>query len=131
MARLSVNPWDPWGDWLFRSLERPSALPALNVFFNDSEVIVTSEIPGLNPDDLDIQVCGESLSLKGAIKASPSEEGTWHRRERFAGEVYRSVRLPYSVDSDKVQASYAKGVLEIRLPRAEADRPRKISLKTA
>ena len=131
MARLGVDYFDPWREWFFSGLERPRGLPALNVYQNDSEVIVTAELPGLNPAELDIQVQGNHLSLKGEFKAEAAAEGQWHRRERYAGQIYRSVQLPYAVESAKAQASYAKGVLEIRLPRAEADKPRTIKLVNA
>ena len=131
MGRLGLDYMDPWREWFFSGLERPRGLPALNVYLNENEVIVTAELPGLDPAALDIQVQGDSLSLKGVLKPLAVEDGRWQRRERYVGEIYRTVRLPWLVEGDKAAATYSRGVLEIRLPRAEADRPRAIKLMNA
>ena len=132
--------WDPW-----REMERfrrevdsmvtgtrrfPAAnFPPMNVFSADEDVIITSEIPGIDPADIELTVTGDTLTIKGTRKPQEVKEGEkWHRRERGSGSFYRSVQLPYNVDGNKVQADYVKGVLTIVLPRSEAERPRKISV---
>jgi HSP20 family protein len=132
--------WDPWGevDRLQRELtssftlpRRQSAgvYPPLNIHTGDDDVIITAEIPGIDPADIDITVTGDTLTIKGTRKAREvKQEETWHRRERGSGNFSRTVQLPYNVDGNKVQADYVKGVLKIVLPRAEADKPRKISV---
>lgn len=132
--------WDP-----FRELEaferdvnrlvtgsRNGAYPPVNVFVGEDDVIVTSEIPGIDSQDIDLSVTGDTLTLKGERKPLELKEGeAWHRRERGYGTFTRTVHLPYNVDGAKVEAKYDKGTLKITLPRAEADKPRKISVRTA
>ncbi len=75
---------------------------------------------------------GDTLTIKGTRKPHDVKQGeTWHRRERGSGDFFRTVQLPYNVDAGKVQAECVAGVLKIVLPRAEADKPRKISVKAA
>jgi HSP20 family protein len=108
------------------------SFPALNIWSNEDELIVTAEVPGINPEDLDISVVGDNLTLKGERRSEELEEGArYHRQERGYGSFSRTVQLPFPVDIEKVNAKFTNGVLEIGLPRAEADKPRKIAVKTA
>jgi HSP20 family protein len=132
--------WDPWceidraqrdASSIFTlPRHRPeAAYPPMNIHTGEEDVIITAEIPGIDPADIDLTVTGDTLTIRGTRKALEVRQGeTWHRRERGAGNFYRTVQLPYNVDSNKVQADYVGGVLKIELPRAEADRPRKISV---
>jgi len=106
--------------------------PAINVWSLDDEATITSEIPGIDPNSLDISVVGQRLTISG--QRSPDKAGeniTYHRRERMHGQFSRTVELPFRVDSQKVEAKFNKGVLSIRLPRAEEDKPKKIGIKAA
>jgi HSP20 family protein len=108
---------------------RAANFPPLNIHSGDEDVIITSEIPGIDPADVDLTVTGDTLTIKGTRKPHEVKEGeTWHRRERGSGDFFRTVQLPFNVDAGKVQAEYVNGVLRIVLPRAEADKPRKISV---
>jgi HSP20 family protein len=132
--------WDPWreidraqrdANSIFTlPRRRPlAAYPPMNIHTGEEDVIITAEIPGIDPADIDLTVTGDTLTIRGTRKAQESKQGeTWHRRERGAGNFYRTVQLPYNVDGNKVQADYVGGVLKIELPRAEADKPRKISV---
>ncbi len=132
--------WDPWSqfDRLNREVNsiftmprrQPSAAyPPLNIHTGEEDVVITTEIAGIDPADIDLTVTGDVLSIKGTRKAHEAKEGeTWHRRERGSGSFYRTVQLPYNVEGNKVQADYVNGVLRIVLPRAEADKPRKITV---
>ncbi len=114
---------------LFSDVRRPSVaeFPALNVWTDQDGAIVTAEIPGVNRDDIEISVTGSSLTLSGKRQA---EEGvSYHRQERTVGKFARTLDLPFQVDAGKVEARLDRGILEIRLPRAEADKPRKIKVK--
>lgn len=131
--------WSPWREMerlqqdVNRLLSRESAptFPAVNIWASDQDVIVTAEIPGIDPANLDITVAENILKLTGSRKPEELKPGeVSHRRERASGEFTRSFRLPYAVDSGKVEAGYEKGVLKVRLPRAEADKPRKIAIKS-
>lgn len=103
--------------------------PALNVWANQDEALVTAELPGVNPDDLDISVVGETVTLSGS-RALPEtgEDIAWHRHERWHGEFSRTMQLPFRIDADNVDASYHNGVLKVTLPRAQEDRPKRISV---
>ena len=106
--------------------------PAMNIWTSEDGLKVTAEMPGLNSDDLDISVVGETLTVSGVRKLDELPEGSrYHRQERGYGKFSRSVQLPFPVDVNKVEASFKDGVLSIDLPRTEADKPRKISVKVA
>lgn len=106
--------------------------PAVNLWASDEEgVIVTAELPGVSPDNIDISVTADTLTINGSRKPADLPEGEkYHRRERYCDEFSRSVQLPYNVDTDGVEATVENGVLTIVLPRAEAEKPRQISVKT-
>jgi HSP20 family protein len=109
-----------------------SRFPALNVWGNPESVVVTAELPGLEIDDLDIQVVNNQITIKGERKADqPAEDAVRHRCERDAGKFVRTVRLPYAVENDKVTATYVNGVLTITMPRREATKPKRIEIKTS
>jgi len=104
--------------------------PAMNVWTDQDGVVVTAELPGINPEDMDISVKNETLTVQGYRAPDEVQEGeTYHRRERGSGRFTRSLQLPFQVESGKVAASYQKGVLTITLPRAQADKPKKIAIK--
>lgn len=106
--------------------ETSRGFPAVNVWQQDDEVFVEAEVPGLKSGDIEISVVGNGLSLKGRRPDVPPEQAKFHRRERGVGDFNRVLRLPVEVDSEKVQAKLADGVLLITLPKAEAAKPRRI-----
>jgi HSP20 family protein len=104
--------------------------PAMNVWTNEDGAILTAELPGVNADDIDVAVEGDTLTLSGNRQPDELPEGTtYHRRERDHGRFSRVFRLPSPIDSGKVQAAFEKGVLRVTLPRPESDKPRKITIK--
>lgn len=106
--------------------------PALNVWTNEEGAAITAELPGVKAEDIDISVLGETLTLKGVRRPEArGETDRYHRRERRHGSFSRTVELPFQVEANKVDATFDRGVLHISLPRAEADKPRKISVKAA
>lgn len=106
--------------------------PAINVWTkSDSGQVIIAELPGISPEELDIKVIGETLTLSGSRDLpEQSEELKYHRQERGFGHFTRSIQLPFPVEADRIEASYEKGILKIWLPRAEGDKPRKIQVKT-
>lgn len=105
--------------------------PPINLWAGAETSIVTIEIPGIDPAAIDIQAVGNALTIKGGRTRPELNEGeSYHRRERWSGQFVRTVQLPYDIEVGRVEASVSKGVLTIVLPRAEADKPRKISIKT-
>ena len=137
MERLG-RVFDPWRQ--LEGLNRPIRwaslpasvdFPATNVWVAEDNAVVTTEVPGIDPKALEITVIKNSVTLRGSRMAEALKEGeSYHRRERWSGQFTKTLELPFSVESDKVEARFAKGVLYISLPRAEADKPRKISVKS-
>jgi len=132
--------WDPFQEMaaferdfdrlLTRS--RTGGYPPVNVYTDENDVMITSEIPGIDPATIDLSVTGDTLTLKGDRKPQELKNGdTWHRQERGYGSFSRTIRLPYIVEGNKVNAAYEHGVLTITLPRSEADKPRKINVSPA
>jgi len=116
----------------YESRTAMSRFPALNVWGNEENVVVTAELPGLETDDLDISVVNNQLTIKGERKGEkPAEDAVCHRCERDYGKFSRTVRLPYAVENDKVTAAYQNGVLTVTMPRHEATKPKRIEIKTA
>ena len=111
---------------------RAGVYPPMNVFDDGESYIVQAEIPGVAPSTVDITVSGDTLTLRGERQPPEVPEGTsYHRRERDFGQFRRAFSLPQMVDSSKVLASCKDGVLEIRLPRAEQAKQRKIEIKAS
>jgi HSP20 family protein len=105
--------------------------PAMNLYANNDQTLVTAELPGVDVKDLDIQIADDTLTLSGSRELGASEEQVrYYRQERDYGNFSRSIQLPFPVDPDKVEASLEKGILMISMPRAEADIPKTISVKT-
>ena len=115
------------------SFERPlgaAVFPAINAWTTDDEEVVTAQMPGISPDDIDISITNDVLTISGERYAVQETDLRYHRRERTNGKFSRSIQLAFPVAADKVSAGYENGVLKVTLPRAEADKPRKISVVT-
>ena len=106
--------------------------PAVNIWTNDEGLLITAEMPGVHPDDINIDVNADALSISGERKPDEAaRDANYHRRERAHGSFSRTIQLPFMVDPNKVEAKFKNGVLMISLPRAEADKPRKITVKNS
>lgn len=106
--------------------------PAINVWANEEGVAVTAELPGVKPEDINISVVGQTFTLSGTRQPDDLKDGErYHRRERRHGKFTRTFELPFGVEADQVEAVFDKGVLQVSLPRAEEEKPRKITVKTA
>ena len=113
-------------------IQRAQGYPAMNVWTSDEGLQITAEVPGVSPEDIDISVVGETLTLSGTRKLGELKEGTrYHRQERGYGDFTRSLQLPFPVDVNKVEATFQNGILNIEMPRAEEDKPKKIVVKSA
>ena len=106
-----------------------SEFPPLNVWSGEHDVVITAEVPGVDPENIDLDVEGPVLTIKGR-RAQPemAEKAAAHRRERSYGSFARSVTLSYDVDTEKVQAECRDGILRVYLPRPESEKPRRISI---
>ena len=113
------------------SVSGVSAMPAIDMYQTDDEVVVKATLPGLTADDIDITVTGETLTLRGEYKQETEEKkATYHIREQRSGVFERSLMLPTDVKADKANANFENGILTIAMPIAEEVKPRSITIKT-
>jgi HSP20 family protein len=119
-----------FADWPVRAgWSTAPGFPAMNAWTNEDSVVVTAELPGVGIEDIDITVERDTLTLRGRREPEELEEGaSFHRRERRFGGFNRAFRLPFYVDAGEVKAEFKNGLLTIMLPRAEADKPKKIAV---
>jgi HSP20 family protein len=104
-------------------------IPAADIYESDNDLVVTLDLPGIEPKNVDIRVENNVLTIRGERQLGEKQEAeSFHRVERFYGVFARSFSLTTSVDTEKIRASYNAGVLTITLPKAEAAKPRKIQI---
>lgn len=123
---------NPFGmfDRVFGSRRNQRAFPAVNIHADETGAVLTSELPGVKMEELEITVSGRQIVLKGERAAEEMPENGKHvRRERNAGPFERAMQLPFAIDANKVEAKFTNGVLEVVLPRAESEKPRKIEIQ--
>ena len=144
MALIRFDAVDPFSNLvsLQRELERfirnpafslgPSgygAYPPINIFEDQDGTVIIAEVPGLDPAKIEVSGQGRTLTLRGTRKR---EDGTtssgYHRRERRFGEFSRSIQLADDLDMSKAMAKYEAGVLTLKVPKAEAAKPRQIAV---
>jgi HSP20 family protein len=122
-ARLAAVPGngdDTYGSWV----------PAVDILERGNDLLIRAEIPGVDKDDIDINVENNTLSIRGERKREEEhDEDRQYKVERVFGSFVRSFRLPRTVDSSRISANYKDGVLELRLPKAEEAKPRRIEIK--
>ena len=104
--------------------------PAIDMYHTDNEVVVKASIPGIKAEEVQINITGDVLTLKGEVKQEEErQDKAWHIREQRFGSFERSVALPTAVKTDKAEAVFENGVLTITLPKADEVKPRTISIK--
>lgn len=105
---------------------------ALDVAEQGENFTVKASIPGINPDDLNVTLEDNVLTIQGETKDDQTiDEGSYHIRERRYGSFSRSVRFPVPVEGEKVEAEYENGVLTLTVPKAEAVKPKRINVKAS
>ena len=149
MLELTIGPRNPWT--VFDELESiqadmnrilsgsaasrfaryaRAAYPPLNVWAAAEGLVIDAEMPGVDPQDVEISAVGDELSLRGKVNAQePAESETVLRRERPAGEFQRTLQLPFRADTGAVKATFKNGILRISIPRSEEEKPRKIAIE--
>ena len=106
--------------------------PLINVWANAERAVLYVEVPGVEPDALDISVQQDTVTLSGIRQPESLSEGDIvHRTERTTGAFTRSFTLPFRVDPDGVKASFKLGVLTLELPRPESERPKRIKVQSS
>jgi len=104
--------------------------PAIDMYQTDNEVVVKASIPGIKAEEVQINITGDVLTLKGEAKHEDERnERAWHIREQRFGSFERSVALPTAVKTDQADAVFENGILTITLPKADEVKPRTINIK--
>jgi HSP20 family protein len=119
---------------LFEGMRLPALeYPPVNVWVSPEGAVMTAAMAGAKPDQVDIMVHQNTVTLRGDREPETQGEGEVivHRQERVLGPFSRTVILPFRVDADRVDARFERGVLTLKLPRPAADQPRRIKIATA
>lgn len=124
-------------DWMFGNLSerrfpnlKAGVFPLLNLTEDKDKYYVRAELPGMKSEELDIQVTGKTVSISGERKiAEEDSEAKYHRKEREAGRFSRVISLPGEINADKVEAALTDGMLTVTIPKAEAAKPRQITIR--
>jgi HSP20 family protein len=105
--------------------------PPVDLEERENELVLTAELPGLSPDDIDIEIDGDTLTLRGEKKLETEEkrEGEGYYYERQYGTFIRRLNLPQAVDPDQVRAHFENGILRITMPKTERSRGKRIQVE--
>ncbi len=105
-------------------------MPAVDVSETGDKITIKAEVPGMEAKDIEINMVGDTLTIKGEKKLEREEkEENYHTVERSYGSFTRAMKLPATVDADKVEASYKNGVLTVVMPKKEEVKPKAIEIK--
>ena len=103
--------------------------PAMDLLATDEHLVLRADLPGLDREDVNVEIKDGVLTVSGERKAEREERGKdFYRAERAFGSFSRSLSLPENVDADKISAEFDKGVLEIRIPKPEERKPQRIQI---
>ena len=106
------------------------AMPSIDMYQTNDDVVVKAELPGLKADDVQITITADTLTLRGEFKQeSEDKDATWHIHEHRSGSFERSIMLPTEVQGDKAAAEFENGVLTVKVPKAETVKPRTVTVK--
>ena len=108
----------------------PSWIPSVDVFEAEHEIVLSAELPGLSEEDVEITLENGRLSVKGEKKLEKDEaDGEYRRVESRYGSFFRSFAVPNTVDRERIEATFEKGILQVSLPKVEAAKPQRIEVK--
>lgn len=123
-----LRPWLP-SIWP-RGSEAEFVAPSVDVYEEKDDIVVKAELPGMDKNDIEVNISDSALTLKGEKKKEQKiEEKNYYRSERSYGAFLRTVELPKEVQADKIKASFKNGVLEVRLPKTEEAKTKEIKVK--
>lgn len=124
--------WDPFRETaVLRRVRRRSEIsyPPVELVDQDDKVVVAAALPGVNRDEIELTVLGDTLTIAGEKKLPETNGVTYIRHERPHGKFRKLIDLPYSIDQSQITATYKDGILAITLPKAEEAKPRKIKVE--
>ncbi|TVQ52102.1 MAG: Hsp20/alpha crystallin family protein [Phycisphaerales bacterium] len=123
---------DPWSVTEPSAMSRLTATPAIDLSENDKTITIRAEVPGMDPDDIDVNVSGNILTITGENREEKeSHEENYYHVERRHGSFRRSIELPESADLDKIEAEQRNGVLTIHVAKQPTATSKQISVKGA
>lgn len=145
----NITRWDPVGEMVslrqamdrlledsfvnptnWRSMNSEQLNPAVDVHETPDELVVTASLPGVKPDDVDITITGQTLSIRGEFKEDEKvQREQYLYRERRFGSFSRQIQLPTRVEGDGAEATFENGLLRLTIPKAEEVKPRQIQIK--
>jgi HSP20 family protein len=106
-------------------------VPTVDLYETSEEVIVKATLPGVKPEDLDINITGNALTIKGETKEEHEiKEGKYYRKECYYGDFVSSLTMPSGLKTDKAEASLENGLLTLTIPKAEEIKPKAIKVKS-
>jgi HSP20 family protein len=115
---------------LFEEGQSQRWVPAMDLVEADDHFLLKADLPGLGEEDVNIEIRDNALTISGERKAEhESRERGWYRVERSFGRFSRSLTLPEGVDAGRVEAEFDKGVLQVRIPKPEERKPRRVAIK--
>jgi HSP20 family protein len=146
-----ITRWDPFGETVslrqamdrlmedsfvsplsWRAVRGEQLTPALDVHQDADEIVVTAALAGMKPEDVEITITGQTLTIRGELKEDETvDRDQYLYRERRFGSFNRQVQLPTRVDGDRAEATFEHGVLRLAIPKAEDTKPRQIQIKAA
>jgi HSP20 family protein len=115
-------------NWLEAGPSGGGSYPPLNVFRKGDDIIVITEVPGVEKQDVRVEAKGNTIRVAGTKRVDQGEKASAHRRERRGGDFDRTVSLPIDINADGIKAECRDGILALYLPRAEKDKPRSITI---
>ena len=118
-------------DWLGTRTSGRGAYPPINAFRSGEDFVLVMELAGVKKEDLDIEVKGDMVRIRGKKAIDNLSDGdnlSVHRRERAAGQFDRTLTLPAKIEASQVRAEYRDGVLAVHLPRAESEKARSVAI---
>lgn len=129
MGRL----WEDSYPWTFRlaTVGDGALLPAVDIYETGSDLVVKAALPGVKPEDLDVNITGNMLTIKAETKSEQeTEDEKYHRKECYYGAYARTLTIPDSLKADKAEANLENGLLTLTIPKAKEAKPKTIKVKT-
>jgi len=114
--------------WLGAGTAGPGSFPPINVFQQGDDLVAIVELPGVDKEALQIEAKENTIRIAGRKAIKYAENASVHRRERVTGSFDRTIAVPIKIDPDAIRAEMRDGVLALFVPRAERDKPRKITI---
>jgi len=145
---MEIVPWDPFGELSFLRKDRdrlwnqflgettfPGSvsrewMPSVDISETEDQLLIKAELPGLDAEDISVNLSGDLLTIKGEKKQKKEKKGEhFHSSERYYGSFQRSFRLPVSIKTDDVDATFKKGILQIALRKTKESIKKEIEIK--